>query len=93
MSSCSNADTMRSILDLAEGLRLQVEGLPEPVVIVGHSQAVWIIWEALTAGARMPGVEALILIGPLPESPAPFPPHREREPGRIGADLLHIAST
>jgi hypothetical protein len=64
-------------------LAAQVADLPEPVVVAGHSQGAWAVWAAASEG-RLEGVEAIVVVGPFPDSPTGYPPPGVEGPGRVG---------
>lgn len=84
-------DTLRSARELVPFLERQVGDVPRPAVIASHSQGVWISWEAAARG-RTPGAEALVLVGPFPRNPIPYPAGAPL--GRhVGRDLVELASS
>ncbi|UGY94618.1 hypothetical protein [Streptomyces gobiensis] len=85
------ADTLRSTNELVDALEAQLAGLPPPVVLVTHSQGVWITWEAALRD-RLPNVGALVLIGPFPENPVPYPPRGKQGVSRLAADVTWLIS-
>jgi hypothetical protein len=84
-------DTLRSRAEQVEFLERQLEGLPQPVVLLTHSQGVWHTWAALTERGAM-GIGAVVLIGAFPTNPVVYQPDRSRGPGRVGADLVRLVS-
>ncbi|WP_223881208.1 hypothetical protein [Nesterenkonia ebinurensis] len=67
----------------------QTEDLPRPLVVAGHSHAIWVAWEALAAGKA--DIDVLVMVGSLPDSPTGYPPPGENGTGRVLADLLRLA--
>ncbi|GAA4476770.1 hypothetical protein GCM10023190_14950 [Enteractinococcus fodinae] len=68
----------------------QVPALPRPLVVAGHSHAIWVAWEALARGDAH--VDALILVGALPDSVVGYRPPGENGPGRVLGDLLRLVA-
>ncbi|MGI5291948.1 hypothetical protein ACQEVF_52760 [Nonomuraea polychroma] len=85
------ADTFRRTADLVDALQAQLADLPPPVVLATHSQGVWITWEAALRH-RLPNVDALVLIGPFPDNPVPYPPRSEQGVGLLAADVTWVIS-
>ncbi|SFB87282.1 hypothetical protein [Streptomyces aidingensis] len=83
------ADTQRPLQEQVTAFAEQVRGLPEPVMVIAHSHAVWVVWQALAEGVA-PGVDTLVLVGPFPASPLGYPPPGERGEGRVAGDLLRL---
>jgi hypothetical protein len=79
--------TFGATAELVQHFVDQVEDLPTPVTVATHSQGVWIVWHALAEHGAM-GVADLVLIGPFPDNPVSYPPFRDREPGRVGTDVI-----
>jgi len=67
-SEYARDDTRRSLRDLASLFEDQVRDLDPPVVVIGHSQGGWVAWQAITGSGRSNGVEAIVLLGPLPHT-------------------------
>ena len=82
-------DTLRSRDELVPFLEAQVRNMRRPAVVAGHSQGVWLVWDAATA-RRLPGVSTLVLVGPFPDHGVAFPPAGERAPGAVGRRLLEL---
>jgi hypothetical protein len=82
-------DTLRPTADLVDALEAQLAGLPPPVVLATHSQGVWITWEAAVRH-RLPNVGALVLVGPFPDNPVPYPPRGEQGAGLLAADVTWL---
>ncbi|MCE7083426.1 hypothetical protein [Streptomyces sp. ST2-7A] len=80
-------DTQRPVAEQVDVFVEQVRELPRPLVVAAHSHAVWIAWRAIAEG-RAPQVDALVLVGPFPESPVGYPPAGEDATGRVAGDLL-----
>jgi len=78
-------DTQRPFDEQVAALREQVEGLPRPVVVVAHSHAAWVAWQAAVDGAA---IDVLVLLGPFPDSPVGYPPPGEDGTGRVLGDLV-----
>lgn len=81
-------DTQRPLAELVEVFATQTEDLPRPLVVAGHSNAVWVAWEAVARGEAE--VDVLSLIGPMPDSPVGYPPPGEDGTGRVLGDLLRL---
>ncbi len=81
-------DTQRSLDELVEIFAEQTQDLPRPLVVAGHSNAVWVAWEAVARGEAE--VDVLSLVGPMPDSPAGYPPPGEDGPGRVLGDMLRL---
>ncbi len=84
-------DTLRPSDELVEFLLEQAAELPEPVVVIGHSQAVWIMWKAMAENDPH-GISALVLVGTFPANPVGYPPDLDYGPGRVGADVAYLLS-
>ncbi|WP_228470996.1 hypothetical protein [Streptomyces alkaliphilus] len=82
-------DTQRPVAEQVDAFVEQVRDLPRPLVVAAHSHAVWIAWQAIAEG-RAPQVDALVLVGPFPESPVGYPPAGEDATGRVAGDLLRM---
>lgn len=80
--------TQRPVSEQVEVFAEQVRDLPRPLVVAGHSHGAWIAWKAVASGAA-PEVDALLLVGPFPESTGGYRPLGEPGPGRPASDLLH----
>jgi hypothetical protein len=78
-------DTQRPFAEQVATLTEQVAGLSRPVVVAAHSHAAWVAWEAAAEGAA---VDALLLLGPFPDSPVGYPPPDEDGKGRVLGDLI-----
>jgi hypothetical protein len=85
-------DTLRPTEQLISFLEAQLAGLPPPVVLATHSQGVWISWEAAARG-RLPDVGVLVLVGPFPENPVPYPPQGKPGRSRLAADAVRFVAT
>jgi hypothetical protein len=83
------ADTQRPFSEQAALLAEQAADLPAPVMVIAHSQAAWVAWQAAAAG-ELPTVEHLVLLGPFPDSPVGYPPPGEEGPGRVGGDGFRV---
>ncbi|WFE29161.1 hypothetical protein O7623_08230 [Solwaraspora sp. WMMD791] len=82
-------DTQRPFAEQVEIFVDQVRDLPRPLVVAGHSQAVWVAWEAVASGGA-DQVDVLVLVGPFPDNPAGYLPPGQDGPGRVGSDLLRL---
>ncbi|WP_228453537.1 hypothetical protein, partial [Streptomyces alkaliterrae] len=82
-------DTQRPLAEQVRAFAEQVEDLPRPLVVAGHSHAVWVAWRAVAEG-RAPEVDVLLLVGPFPRSPIGYPPAGKRGEGRVAGDLLRM---
>ena len=78
-------DTQRPVDEQVAALKEQVAGLPRPVVVAAHSHAGWVAWQAAVDGAA---VDALVLLGPFPDSRVGYPPPGEDGAGRVLGDLI-----
>jgi hypothetical protein len=79
-------DSLRSRDDVTRFLEQQSAAAPPPVVLVTHSQGVWLAWEAAATG-RLPGVHALVLVGAFADSGVAYRTG-DGGPGRVGRLLL-----
>lgn len=84
------SDTQRPFQEQVDLFVEQASGLPRPLVVAAHSHAVWVVWEAVATGRA--DVDALLLVGPFPSTPTGYPPPGVNAPGRVFADLLHLAA-
>lgn len=75
-------DTLRSTEELVPFLEAQTAEMPAPGVVAGHSQGVWLVWEA-AADDRLPNVERIVLVGAFPHNPIPYLHWDERGQGRM----------
>ncbi|WP_211358958.1 hypothetical protein [Nesterenkonia populi] len=82
--------TQQPLEDQAASFAAQTEDLPRPLVVAGHSHAIWVAWEALAAGEA--DIDALVMVGSLPDSPTGYPPPGENGAGRVLGDLLQLAA-
>jgi hypothetical protein len=82
-------DTLRSVDELVGHLEAFVSEMPPPVVVTGHSQGAWLVWEAAATG-RLPGADAVVLVGAFPENRVWYPPWGERAPGAVGRMVLDV---
>lgn len=82
-------DTQRPFAEQVELLAEQTADLEPPVVVVGHSQAAWVAWQA-AAEQRLPRGTAIVLAGPFPSSPLTYPPPGENGVGRVGGDIMRL---
>jgi hypothetical protein len=82
-------DTQRPFAEQVALLEEQVAPLERPVVVLAHSQAAWVAWQAAAEG-RLDGVTHLVLIGPFPSSPLGFPPPGAPGAGRVGGELFRL---
>ena len=81
--------TQRPLDEQVEAFAAQVEDLPRPLVVKGHSHGAWVAWKAVATGAA-PEVDELVLAGPFPESRAGYRPPGTEGPGLPASDLLHL---
>ena len=84
-------DTQRPLNEQIDFFAEQTEDLPRPLVVAGHSHAVWVAWEAMARG--LADVDVLILVGPLPDSPVGYPPPGENGAGRVLGDVIRLGAT
>jgi hypothetical protein len=84
-------DTMRSREELVPFLEAQVAQMEAPAVVAGHSQGVWITWEA-AADDRLGPVETIILVGPFPENPVSYPTDEEVGLAHVGRAVLFVVT-
>lgn len=82
-------DTQRPFGEQVDLLVEQASALEPPVVVLAHSQAAWVAWQAASED-RVPGLTAVVLVGPFPASPIGYPPPDHDGPGRVGGDLLRV---
>lgn len=82
-------DTLRSRDELVPFLEAQVRQMRSPAVVAGHSQGVWLLWDA-AASERLPGVSALVLVGAFPDHGVAYPSTGGRAPGGAGRALLQL---
>jgi hypothetical protein len=82
-------DTQRPFEEQVALLVEQAADLQPPVTVFAHSQAAWVAWAAAVEGG-LPRPTTLVLVGPFPSSPLPYPAPGERGAGRIGGDLLRL---
>jgi hypothetical protein len=80
-------DTLRSRDDLVPFLAAQVEEMQSPPVVAGHSQGAWLVWDAARLGL-LPDDTAIVLVGPFPDNPLPYPDGDEAGPGHVGRAVL-----
>ncbi len=83
--------TLRPTDQLISGLAAQLTGLPPPVVLITHSQGVWITWEAALRH-RLPQGAVLVLVGPFPDNPVPYPPQGQHGTGWPAAVVTWLIS-
>ncbi|WP_334144530.1 hypothetical protein [Rhabdothermincola sp.] len=83
----TGVDTYRSIDELVRFLVEQIEPLPPPVTLIAHSQGVWVVLVALSAGL-LPTVSDVVLVGALTDNPIGYPPRGGHAPGRVGTEVL-----
>jgi hypothetical protein len=80
-------DTMRHSDELVPFLEQQLEGLPGPVTLAGHSQGVWVVRRHVNEGpAENLGVA--VLVGTFPENPMPYPAEDLRGRGALLGQIL-----
>jgi hypothetical protein len=82
-------DTQRPFEEQVSLLAEQSADLEPPITVFSHSQAAWVAWVAAVEGG-LPRPATLVLVGPFPSSPLPYPPPGQRGTGRIGGDLLRL---
>jgi hypothetical protein len=82
-------DTQRPFEEQVALLVEQAADLQPPVTVFAHSQAAWVAWVAPVEG-DLPRPTTLVLVGPFPSSPLPYPAPGERGAGRVGGDLLRL---
>jgi hypothetical protein len=80
-------DTLRPTEELIDHLAAQVRHLEPPAVVAGHSQAAWLVWEAASRGL-LEGVDAIVLVGALPQNPVVYPEAGEQARGMVGRTVL-----
>jgi hypothetical protein len=84
-------DTMRSRDELVDFVAAFVEEMEPPHLVIAHSQAAWVTWEAAAAG-RLGDDVTVVLLGAFPESPVGYVPGARgvaTDPGRLA--LLPVA--
>ncbi|HEX6968681.1 MAG TPA: hypothetical protein VF174_07735 [Micromonosporaceae bacterium] len=84
-------DTLRPTAQLIDFLEAQLADMPPPVVLVTHSQGVWVTWQAAVR-RRLPNVAVLVLVGPFPDNPVPYPPQGEQGRSRVAATVTALVS-
>jgi hypothetical protein len=84
-------DTQRPFEEQVELVVEQVADLEQPVTIVAHSQAAWVVWQA-GADGDLPPDTLLVLVGVFPASPLAYPPPDEDGTGRVAGDLLRLVA-
>jgi hypothetical protein len=82
-------DTLRSRDELVPFLQEQLREAREPVVVAGHSQAAWLVWDAASSG-RLPTGSTIVLVGAFPDHGVAYPAAGERAPGAAGRRLLQL---
>jgi predicted esterase len=80
-------DTMRSREELVGFLEEQTAQMEAPGVLVGHSQGVWLVWDAAVQ-ERLPNIEHIVLVGPYPENEVAYPAADENGAGRVGRMIM-----
>lgn len=85
------ADTGRPFDEQVDLFVEQASPLPRPLVVVAHSQAAWVAWEAVASGRVH--VDALLLVGAFTSTPTGYPPPHVNDPGRVPGDLLRVAAS
>jgi hypothetical protein len=85
------ADTLRPRDEQVDFLEAQAREMASPGVAAGHSQGVWLLWDAASQG-RLADVDTLVLVGAFPENPVSYPAAHERGPGRVGRALLRLVA-
>lgn len=80
-------DTMRSRDEVIPFLDAFATDMPAPGAALGHSQGAWLVWEAAVEGG-LPGVEAVVLVGPFVANPVAYPATGEGGQGATGRLLL-----
>lgn len=85
-------DTRRNLRDVAGRIADQIEQVPQPAVLVGHSQAALLVDYLLARGLPAPA-RAAVLAGPPREPPAfSLPLPDAAGPGRPGGDVARAFS-
>ncbi len=84
-------DTHQPMDLLAAHLAAQVEGLPRPITVVGHSHSAWVAWLAAATKPDLP-IDRVIVLSAFPESGHGYVDAHTVGQGRIAADLLRIAA-
>lgn len=85
-------DTLRPVRELAATFAEQVADLPGPVVVVTHSQAAWIAWEALTRDGS-PDVRHLVMLAPFGETLVAYPGDGEEGAGVVGGAAARVVTS
>lgn len=83
------ADTLSGTEKLVSYMTAQVEEMISPATVAGHSQGVWLVWEA-AARDVLPNVESIVLVGAFPQNPVPYPTWDEPGPGWAGRRVLSL---
>ncbi len=78
-------DTQRPFAEQVALLEEQAADLDPPLVVLAHSPAAWVAWQA-AADDRLPGPAHLVLIGVFPSSPLTYPPPGGTGPGSVGGE-------
>jgi hypothetical protein len=79
--------TFRPFAEQVDALVAQVEQIPGPLVIAGHSQGAWVAWQAAAQGG-LEDVVAIVLVGPFPDNPGGYPARGEPGAGRVAGDMF-----
>ena len=82
-------DTLRPTSELVGFLSAMSEGLTPPGVIAGHSQGVWLLWEAAAEG-RLRNTGAIVLVGAFPENMVSYAAEGERGGGAVGRRFVQM---
>lgn len=82
-------DTLRETEQLVSFMEAQTRAMIAPGTVAGHSQGVWLVWEAATQN-RLPNVESVVLVGAFPRNPIPYPEWDAAGPGRVGRRALSL---
>lgn len=85
-------DTLRPVRELADTFAEQIADLPGPVVVVTHSQAAWIAWEALARDGAS-DVRALVMLAPFGETLVAYPSDGEDGAGIVGGAAARVVTS
>ncbi|AOW95055.1 hypothetical protein BFN03_15215 [Rhodococcus sp. WMMA185] len=83
------ADTQRPVEEQVALFAEQTQALPRPLVVIAHSQAAWIAWEAVATGRAR--VDVLVLAGAFPDALIGYLAKGEGGQGVVFSDLLYAA--
>ncbi|MEW6155573.1 MAG: hypothetical protein AB1673_16545 [Actinomycetota bacterium] len=82
-------DTLRPTSELVGFLSAMSRGLTAPGVVAGHSQGVWLVWEAAAQG-RLQNTDAIVLVGAFPENLVTYAAEGESGGGAVGRHFVQM---